>query len=106
MLSDPAFDHVSFDLSWDEVAKYVVSTPEATQRTADLLNRYPDRFLFGSDTVAPASPEKYFAVFEMYQPLWKLLTPEASEKVRFKNYERLFDRARTRVRAWEKANVK
>jgi hypothetical protein len=34
------------------------------------------------------------------------LTPEASEKLRLKNYERIFDRARTRVRAWEKANVK
>ncbi len=106
MLSDPRYQHVCFDISWDEVAKYVIATPEATQRTADLLNRHPDRFLFGSDTVAPASPEKYFAVFEMYQPLWDKLTPEASEKVRLKNYERIFDQGKRRVRAWEKKNVK
>jgi predicted TIM-barrel fold metal-dependent hydrolase len=106
ILADPALSHVFFDISWDEVAKYVVSSPEATKRTADLLNRYPDRFLFGSDTVAPPSPEKYFAMFDMYQPLWEQLTPEASDRVRLGNYERLFDEARRRVRAWEKANVK
>ena len=33
MLADPALPHVHFDLSWDEVAKYVVATPE-TLRTA------------------------------------------------------------------------
>src|SRR5262245_1753128 len=29
MLADPAFDHVSFDISWDEVAKYAIATPES-----------------------------------------------------------------------------
>ena len=29
MLDDPALAHVNFDISWDEVAKYVVATPEA-----------------------------------------------------------------------------
>jgi hypothetical protein len=33
------------------------------------------------------------------------LTPEASLKIRKTNYEQIFDAARTRVRAWEKANV-
>ena len=28
MLEDPALRHVHFDISWDEVAKYVVATPE------------------------------------------------------------------------------
>ncbi len=106
LVDDPDLAHLHFDISWDEVAKYVVATPEATRRTADLLNRYPDRFLFGSDTVAPASPEKYFAVYEMYEPLWKELTPETSKKVRMGNYERIFDEGRRRVRAWEKAHVK
>ena len=106
IVSDPAFNHVYFDISWDEVAKYVVATPETTKRVADSLNRYPDRFLFGSDTVAPSSPEKYYAVFDMYNPMWALLTPEASQKVRIGNYVRLFDEGRKRVRAWEKANVK
>ncbi len=102
MLSDPALAHVNFDISWDEVAKYVVASPEATARTAAILNRYPTRFLFGSDTVAPAGPAPYYAVFDMYAPLWKSLTPEASRQVRMGNYERLFDEGRRRVRAWEK----
>ena len=35
-----------------------------------------------------------------------LLTPEARQKVLKGNYERLFDAARIRVRAWEAANIK
>jgi hypothetical protein len=42
----------------------------------------------------------------MWDPIWARLTPEASLKVRKGNYERIFDAARVRVRAWEKANVK
>jgi len=105
ILTDHDYDHVYFDISWDEVAKYVVASPEATKQTAALINRFPDRFLFGSDTVAPSSAEKYYAVFELYQPLWRALTPEASEKVRKGNYEKLFDAARLKVRAWEKAHA-
>ena len=106
MLNDPAINHVSFDISWDEVAKYAVATPESIKRVAAALNKYPDRFLFGTDTVAPSGPGPYYAVFDMWAPIWKLLTPEASAKVRAGNYERIFDEGRRRVRAWEKANVK
>lgn len=106
VLADPAFNHVYLDISWDEVAKYGVSTPEAPRRIADLINRYPDRVLFGTDVVAPASLEPMTKVYHLYDPLWKMLTPEASQKVRTGNYERLFDQARNKVRAWEKANVK
>jgi hypothetical protein len=56
-----------------------------------------------TNVVAPRDPARYFGVYDMYAPLWKLLTPEASEKVRLKNYERIFDAARPKVRAWEKA---
>ena len=106
MLADPGLNHVNFDISWDEVAKYAVATPESIARTAAALNRHPDRFLFGTDTVAPAGPAPYFKVFDMWAPIWRLLTPEASLKVRRTNYERIFDKARRDVRAWERANVK
>ena len=105
MLTDPALSHLSFDISWDEVAKYAVATPESITRVAAMLNKYPDRFLFGTDTVAPPGPAPYFAVFDMWVPVWRLLTPEASLKVRKGNYERIFDEGRRRVRAWERANV-
>jgi hypothetical protein len=105
-LTDPRLAHVYFDISWDEVAKYLVATPEATQAAAEIINGHPDRFIFGTDEVAPKDQKGYLKIYEMYAPLFAKLTPEASEKVRKGNYETLFDRARTRVRAWEKANVK
>lgn len=106
MVTDPALGHVNFDISWDEVAKYAVATPESIQRVASMLNKYPDRFLFGTDTVAPAGPGPYYAVFDMWTPIWRLLTPDASLKVRKGNYQRIFDEGRRRVRAWEKNNVR
>jgi hypothetical protein len=106
MIRDPAFKHVSFDISWDEVAKYAVATPQAIARVAQMLNSYPDRFLFGTDTVAPAGPNPYYAVFDMWAPIWKQLTPDTSLKVRKGNYERLFDEGRRRVREWERVNRK
>jgi hypothetical protein len=105
MLTDPAFDHVSFDISWDEVAKYAVASPESIARVAATLNKFPDRFLFGTDTVAPAGPAPYYAVFDLWAPVWRLLTPDTSFKVRKGNYERIFDEGRRRVREWEKANA-
>ena len=104
-LSDPALAHVYIDISWDETAKYITASPEAVAATAALINKYPDRFLFGSDVVAPTSLDAPMAVYNAYQPLWNALTPEASQKVRMGNYQRLFDAARVKVRAWEKANV-
>jgi predicted TIM-barrel fold metal-dependent hydrolase len=104
-LSTPGLSQLHVDISWDETAKYIVSSPEALAATADLINRHPDRFLFGTDEVAPSDQEGYLKVYRLYQPLFARLTPEASEKVRKGNYARLFDRARQRVRAWEQANV-
>lgn len=104
ILNDPAFAHVYFDLSWDQAAKYIIATPEATAKTAALINQYPDRFLFGTDEVAPPDQAKYLKVFYQYDPLWALLTTETVQKVRKDNYARLFDAARVKVRAWEKAN--
>jgi hypothetical protein len=106
IINDPQLSHVYFDISWDEVAKYVVATPESTKNAATLVNKFPDRFLFGTDEVAPSDQEKYLRVYNQYEPFWKLLNAEASEKVRKKNYERIFDEARRKVRSWEQANVK
>jgi len=104
-LNNPALSHVYFDISWDEAAKYLVATPETIQRGADLINRFPDRFLFGTDEVAPTDQAKYLKVYDIYAPLFAKLTPEASEKLRKGNYERIFDEARRRVRSWEKEHV-
>jgi hypothetical protein len=105
MLSDPGLSHLYFDISWNEVAKYLVATPQATQIAATTINSFPDRFLFGTDEVAPADQQTYLRVYHQYEPLWQALTPETREKVKKGNYERLFNAARVKVRAWEKANL-
>jgi hypothetical protein len=56
--------------------------------------------------VAPASPAAYYAVFDMWKPVWSRLTADARQKIRIGNYERIFDQGHRRVRAWEKANAK
>jgi|HubBroStandDraft_2_1064218.scaffolds.fasta_scaffold73465_1 predicted TIM-barrel fold metal-dependent hydrolase len=104
ILGDPEMNNVYFDISWDELAKYIVASSASVQITADLINRYPDRFLFGTDEVAPSNQEKYLRVYREYEPLWNALSTEASVSVRKDNYERLFDEARKKVRAWEAAN--
>jgi predicted TIM-barrel fold metal-dependent hydrolase len=103
MLADPALSNLYFDISWDVVAKYFVSSPEAIRNAAALINRYPDRFLFGTDAVAPTTASAYLTTYATYGPLWAELTPDAAAKVRVGNYQRLFDTARSRVRAWEAA---
>jgi predicted TIM-barrel fold metal-dependent hydrolase len=105
MLKDPAFHNLYFDISWIEVAKYLVGSPESAKISANLINRYPDRFLFGTDEVAPVNQDQYLKIYYLYEPLWSLLTKDASEKVRKTNYERLFDAARKRVRSWERNNL-
>ena len=105
IVDDPGFSHVYFDISWDEVAKYVIADPAITAKAASFLNEYPTRFLFGTDEVAPQDSQQYLKVYVMYDPLWKLLKPQVRDQVRKLNYERLFDAARIRVRAWEKSHA-
>jgi predicted TIM-barrel fold metal-dependent hydrolase len=106
LLADPAFSNLYFDISWDEVAKYVIASPQSVHIVASLLERFPDRFLFGSDVVAPANAAAWFTTYNLYAPLWAALSPETSAKVRVRNFERLFDAARRNVRAWEAAHSK
>jgi hypothetical protein len=101
IVTDPGMTHVMFDISWDEVAKYIVASPASLKVMSDLINRYPDRFLFGTDSVAPKTQQEYLKTYRIYDPLWPLLTKEAGAKVRKDNYTRTFDAAAARVRAWE-----
>jgi hypothetical protein len=106
MIENPKLGHVYFDMSWTETAKYAVSTPEAVKIVADTITRHPERFLFGSDEVAPADQDSYLRVYRQYQPVWDQLEPRVRELVLKGNYERIFDEARRRVRAWEQLRAK
>jgi predicted TIM-barrel fold metal-dependent hydrolase len=108
MLDDSGLAHLNFDISWNEVAKYLhrgYDTPDAIARVAAVINRHPGRFLFGTDEVAPRSAQQYFSLYEEYAPLWAALTPQAREQTLRGNYVRLFDAARIKVRAWERAHA-
>ncbi|HET7107451.1 MAG TPA: amidohydrolase family protein [Candidatus Acidoferrum sp.] len=105
LLSDPALPNLYVDISWDEVAKYFIASPDAIKILAAQMRRHPDRFLFGSDGAAPMDLPKYLKVFQQYDPLWKSLDAETSRKVRLQNYERIFNEGRRKVRQWESANT-
>lgn len=38
-----------------------------------MINAYPDRFLFGTDEVAPPDQETYLRVYRQYAPLFSAL---------------------------------
>lgn len=97
-------DNLYYDLSWDETAKYF-DNPQVVEAVASVMNRYPDRFLFGTDEVAPTNQADYLKVYRLYGPLLSRLTPNARDAFLRRNYERIFDQARRNVRAWEAANA-
>jgi hypothetical protein len=79
-LSSPALSHFNVDISWDETAKYITASPESVRATADLIEKYPDRFLFGSDVVARKSIDAPMGVYNLYKPLWNALNPATVRK--------------------------
>lgn len=105
ILSDPKYNHVYFDISWDELAKYATANPDVIARTSAMFDKYPDRFLFGTDNVAPPTIDANIRVFHLWDPIFAKVRPATKQAILFGNYERIFDNARTRVRAWEAANA-
>lgn len=105
LLDNPALPNFHVDISWDEVAKYAIASPDSIRETAAFINRHPRRILFGTDNVAPRDQATQLRVFNLWKPVFDRLTPEASAAVRIGNYNRLFDKARIDVRAWEAANL-
>ena len=103
ILHDEELNHLYLDLSWDVVAEQIVTSPETRAAWAALVNAWPGRFVLGSDAVVSRDAASYLGNIEAWRPLLDALAPEASAKVRLGNYERLFDSARIRVRAWEAA---
>ena len=104
-LADP-FRHVNIDISWGLViAPYFVDTPEHLKMTADLIRKYPDRFLYGSDKGATADWLLVKASYEAWEPLWRKLGPMLTRQVARDNYIRIFNQSRSNMRAWERANA-
>jgi len=106
LLGSDEFSHVSFDISWDEVAKWIVADDATLDAWVRLVKQYPDRFLFGSDAVAPKTQADYLKALNAYQRLWERLDAETASRVRSRNFERIFNAAREKVRAWEATQVR
>lgn len=104
-IRNPTLGHIHFDISWDEVAKYVVEDDTAVAAWADLINRYPSRFLFSMDAVAPDSRETYLKTYRDYELLWVAVKPETRHMVLIENYEGPFDATNKAVRNWERRQL-
>jgi hypothetical protein len=86
------------------IAPYFIDTPEHLRMTADLVRKYPDRFLYGSDQGATSDWENVQKSYAVWTPLWKELGPQLTQQVAKDNYTRLFDQSRKNIRAWEQAH--
>jgi hypothetical protein len=105
LLGSEEFSHVNFDISWDEVARWIVTDDATLDAWVKMLRQYPERFLFGSDAVSPRSQADYLKAFDVYQKLWERLDAQTAQMVKARNFERIFDAARGKVRAWESAHI-
>lgn len=111
------------DISWDIVQKYIVS-PGSEMPTQDewkqFMIKYQDRILWGSDSViytrnkfekngqkysvTPGglmSLDNYMSDALLLGDFLNSLPNDVSEKIRYKNYIKLFDSAKSNVRSWE-----
>ncbi len=105
MLGDPAYRHVYIDIAWGQViAPAILDTPEHVRMTADLMRKYPDRFLFGSDQSASSDWQLVRKSYDAWAPLWNELGPELTQTIARDNYVRIFDQSRKNMRAWEAKN--
>jgi hypothetical protein len=108
VLKDPEMKHVYFDLSWDTVAKQLtmdneekLQDPAKIQQLVTLLETYPDRFLFGSDSLAPNDVEAWQSTELAYKVVFEKLKPEDAHAIKLGNYEKLIVGARKKVRLYE-----
>ena len=105
MLADPAFKHVSIDISWGPIiALHILDTPEHLKMTADLIRKYPDRFIYGSDQGSTSDWNLVKKSYEVWDPLWKEIGAELTHQVAKDNYTRIFDESRKNLRAWERTH--
>ncbi|MGN6652393.1 hypothetical protein, partial [Trinickia sp.] len=95
--------NVRFDISWNDVGEAYMSNPKMRQALVDFIVRYPDKVLFGSDTVKPVNGGQYNQALTLIAPLIADIArrdPEAAYAVVRGNYEAITNDARQRSSAW------
>ncbi|HEX2300689.1 MAG TPA: hypothetical protein VHH34_19660, partial [Pseudonocardiaceae bacterium] len=104
IFDDPGLQHVSTDISWNEVARHLRSTPEITKAFIELVRRHDDRIIQGTDGVKPESLSQYFRQSRDLKPLMDLVRAEvgvqAWSNIRHANLERLLAAARRDTQQW------
>lgn len=101
LLEDVRMKHVHIDLSWSVVAERLTQSPEIQCEWVSLIKDHPERFLFGSDALAPASRDVWNKTYASYNGLLMSLPDAARSQLLHGNYQRLFVDARKRVRSYE-----
>jgi hypothetical protein len=100
--------HTGFSTSADKVAAYLARYPavwcelsyrygiteggKLTPEWRRLFERYPERFLLGSDTWTDQRWDSYASIMAEYRVWLAQLPPGVAEKIAFRNAERLFKR--------------
>ena len=102
LLEDSRMKHVHIDLSWSVVAERLTQSPETQAEWVSLITDHSERFLFGSDALAPKDRDAWNKTYASYNGLLMSLTDAVRLKLLHGNYQRLFVDARERVRAYEK----
>jgi hypothetical protein len=109
VLQDAEMKHVYFDLSWDTVAKQLTMDdeekaldPTKIHQLVTLLEKYPNRFLFGSDSLSPNNVEAWQGTELAYKVVFDQLAPATANAIKVGNYEKLIVGARQKVRLYEK----
>ncbi len=103
ILKSPDYAHVSFDISWNEVARHLQATPEITAMFVDLAVTYKTRFVFGSDAVKPESLMQYDRHVHDLEPIFAALSErdrDAYHRIRHDNLETLLAESREQVQRW------
>lgn len=96
--------NLNIDISWTVVAERLTD-PASSEQWISLIRTHSDRFLFGSDALAPKTKEIWNETYDKYLPLLDKLPPDFAEIVCLANYRRVFVDARKRVRDFEQTRL-
>jgi hypothetical protein len=102
LLENDGMKHVHIDLSWSVVAERLTQSPATQVEWVSLIKDHPERFLFGSDALAPADRDTWNKTYASYNGLLMSLPDAVRSQLLHGNYQRLFVDARKRVRSYEK----
>ncbi|MGH3586169.1 MAG: hypothetical protein ACRDQ0_07570, partial [Pseudonocardia sp.] len=109
VLSNPRYDHISFDISWNEVARQLLKVEEdggtpIADKFIELVRAHPDRFIFGSDAVKPESFGQYVRQHHDLEPIFARIKhevgPAALANMRHRTLETRLADAQRDVQQW------